>query len=48
VFVGRLNYKTTEAKLKECFEAYGRIKRMRIVTNKEGKSRGYAFIEYED
>jgi len=34
--------------LKREFEIYGPIKKIRIVTDiKTGKSRGYAFIEYE-
>lgn len=41
LFVGRLNYDTTEAKLKKEFECYGPIKKIRIIPN-----RGYAFIEF--
>lgn len=46
LFIGKLSYDTTEKKLKREFEVYGQIKRIKIITNKEGKSRGYAFIEY--
>ncbi|XP_042018511.1 U1 small nuclear ribonucleoprotein 70 kDa-like [Salvia splendens] len=47
LFVARLNYETTESRVKREFEAYGPIKRVRLVTDKESnKPRGYAFIEY--
>ena len=47
LFVGRLSYETTEKKLKKEFEVYGPIKRLKVITDFNGKSRGYAFIEYE-
>ncbi|KAI3895613.1 hypothetical protein MKW98_025404 [Papaver atlanticum] len=47
LFVARLNYETTEHRIKREFEAYGPIKRVRTITDKEtNKPRGYAFIEY--
>ncbi|KAF5798658.1 putative U1 small nuclear ribonucleoprotein of 70kDa [Helianthus annuus] len=47
LFVARLNYETTESRVKREFEAYGPIKRVRLIADKEtNKPRGYAFIEY--
>ncbi|KAJ8764305.1 hypothetical protein K2173_006045 [Erythroxylum novogranatense] len=47
LFVARLNYETTESRIKREFESYGPIKRVRLVTDKEtSKPRGYAFVEY--
>ncbi|CAA6653575.1 unnamed protein product [Spirodela intermedia] len=47
LFVARLNYETTEHRLKREFESYGPIKRVRLITDREtNKPRGYAFIEY--
>ncbi|KAG9158816.1 hypothetical protein Leryth_013713 [Lithospermum erythrorhizon] len=47
LFVARLNYETTESRIKREFEAYGPIKRVRLVAdNMTNKPRGYAFIEY--
>ncbi|XP_010263700.1 PREDICTED: U1 small nuclear ribonucleoprotein 70 kDa-like [Nelumbo nucifera] len=47
LFVAKLNYETTEHRIKREFEAYGPIKRVRMVTDKvTNKPRGYAFIEY--
>jgi len=47
LFVGRLSYDTSEHKLKREFELYGPIKKVRVIADKEGKSRGYGFVEYE-
>ncbi|KAK9108838.1 hypothetical protein Sjap_016898 [Stephania japonica] len=47
LFVARLNYETTEHRIKREFEGYGPIKKVRIVTDKvTNKPRGYAFVEY--
>uniref|UniRef100_A0A0E0M9I9 RRM domain-containing protein n=1 Tax=Oryza punctata TaxID=4537 RepID=A0A0E0M9I9_ORYPU len=47
LFVARLDYETSEHKIKREFEAYGPIKRVRLVTDKiTKKPRGYAFVEY--
>ncbi|PAV88560.1 hypothetical protein WR25_21849 [Diploscapter pachys] len=48
LFVSRINYETSESKLKREFEQYGRIKRLNMVYDNNGKPRGYAFIEYSD
>ncbi|KPI99636.1 PREDICTED: U1 small nuclear ribonucleoprotein 70 kDa [Papilio xuthus] len=48
LFVARINYDTSESKLRREFEGYGPIKKISMVYSKEnGKPRGYAFIEYE-
>ncbi|KAL7439811.1 hypothetical protein ACHAXM_006861 [Skeletonema potamos] len=48
LFVGRLAYEVTERKLLREMEAFGPVKDLKLVTNKStGKSRGYAFVEYE-
>ncbi|KAM1047893.1 hypothetical protein EV1_026889 [Malus domestica] len=47
LFVARLNYETTESRIKREFDVYGPIKRVRLVADKEtNKPRGYGFIEY--
>lgn len=46
LFVGRLAYEVTERKLLREMEAFGPVKDITI-TKHEGKSRGYAFVEYE-
>lgn len=47
LFVARLSYETTEKKLKKEFERYGPIRKVKIITDLDGKSKGYAFIEYD-
>ncbi|UJR30800.1 hypothetical protein I4U23_018318 [Adineta vaga] len=48
LFIARLNYDTSEMKLKREFEIYGKIKSINLVHDVQtGKPRGYAFIEYE-
>lgn len=48
LFVARLNYDTTEAKIRREFETYGPIKRICMIQDRvQGKPRGYAFIEYK-
>ncbi|CAF0996570.1 unnamed protein product [Rotaria magnacalcarata] len=48
LFIARLNYDTSETKLKREFEVYGKIKSINLVHDTQtGKPRGYAFIEYE-
>ncbi|XP_047333832.1 U1 small nuclear ribonucleoprotein 70 kDa [Impatiens glandulifera] len=47
LFVAKLNYDTTDRSIKREFEAYGPIKRIRLVADKvTNKPRGYAFVEY--
>jgi U1 small nuclear ribonucleoprotein len=48
LFVARLSYDTTNHKLRREFEEYGPVKSLRIVQDKSGESRGYAFVEFED
>ena len=48
LFVSRINFDTSESKLRREFDSYGPIKSIRMVHDqKTGKPRGYAFIEYE-
>jgi len=48
LFVARINYDTSESKLRREFEVYGPIKKINLVTDRYTKKpRGYAYIEYE-
>lgn len=48
IFVGGLSYSVTERQLKREFERFGEVKKISIVKEKgTGKSRGYAFIEFD-
>lgn len=46
LFIGNLSYLTPESRLRELCEKYGPIENLIIVKDLEGKSRGYAFVEY--
>lgn len=46
LFVGNLNFQTTEADLRSLFEPYGQINRVHIATDRDtGRSRGFAFVD---
>jgi len=46
IFVGNLNFKTSEDALRKLFESYGPVDRVTILTDREtGRSRGFAFVE---
>jgi RNA recognition motif-containing protein len=49
VYVGNLNYDTTEATLQALFEAHGKVTAVNVVTDRaRGRSRGFAFVEMEN
>ena len=46
VFVGNLNFQTTEADLTTLFQPFGQVGRIHIITDREtGRARGFAFVE---
>jgi len=46
IYVGNLNYDTTEDELKQAFEQYGQVESVKIITDKySGRSKGFGFIE---
>nr|XP_039250856.1 U1 small nuclear ribonucleoprotein 70 kDa-like [Styela clava] len=47
LFVSRVNYDTSESKLRREFDMYGPIRKISMVKDSNGKPRGYAFIEFE-
>jgi len=48
LFVSRVNFSTTESRLRHEFEIYGPVKRVRMIHDiNTGEFRGYAFIEFE-
>lgn len=48
LFVGNLVYSATEAQLREIFSEAGPVASVKIVTDKDGQPRGFAFISYHD
>ena len=46
VYVGNLNFDTTEDRLRELFQGYGEVTRVNIITDRDtGRPRGFAFVE---
>ena len=46
VFVGNLDFHTTEVELRAAFAAYGTVQTVTIVMDRDtGQSRGFAFVE---
>ena len=49
IFVGNLDYETSEAELRQLFAAYGPVNRVSIVTERySGQPRGIAFVGMAD
>merc|ERR550532_3902104 len=47
LFVARLSYDVEEDDLRDEFERYGEVRDVKLIRDRNGKSRGYAFIEFE-
>ena len=46
LFVGNMNFQTTESDLRALFEPFGQITRVHIAMDREtGRARGFAFVE---
>ena len=49
LYVGNLPWSATEDELRERFSEYGALTSVRIITDREtGKSKGFAFVEFDD
>ena len=49
IFVGNLDFSTTEGSVRALFEPYGKVDRVNVVTDRDtGRSRGFAFVEMTD
>jgi cold-inducible RNA-binding protein len=49
IFVGNLNFQTTQDELFAAFSQYGAVERVNIVTDRDtGQPRGFAFVEMTD
>jgi cold-inducible RNA-binding protein len=46
IFVGNLDFSTSEADLRQAFETFGQVDRVSIMTDRDtGRSRGFGFVE---
>src|SRR5712691_2320465 len=49
LFVGNMNFQTTEGDLRGLFEPFGEIVRVQVMTDRDtGRSRGFGFVEMAD
>ena len=49
IFVGNLDFASTESSIRALFEPYGNVERVNLVTDRDtGRSRGFAFVEMSD
>ena len=49
LFVGGLNWKTTDDGLRSAFERFGEITEAKVITDREtGRSRGFGFVSFVD
>jgi cold-inducible RNA-binding protein len=46
IFVGNLDFNTSEDELRQMFQTYGQVDRVSIMTDRDtGRSRGFGFVE---
>lgn len=46
LFVGNMNFQTTEGELRELFAPFGQVTRIHVAKDREtGRARGFAFVE---
>jgi cold-inducible RNA-binding protein len=46
IFVGNLDFNTSEEELRQLFEVHGQVDRVSIMTDRDtGRSRGFGFVE---
>jgi len=49
IYLGNLDFRTTEQDLSELFEEFGAVESVKIITDKySGKSKGFGFVTMED
>jgi RNA recognition motif-containing protein len=49
IYVGNLNFRTTEQQIADLFAQYGEVTSVKIVKDQEtGRSKGFAFVEMAD
>ena len=49
IYVGNLNYDTTEDALRETFAEFGEVEEVAIITDREtGRARGFGFVTMAD
>lgn len=47
IFVGGISFSTNANDIKQLFSMFGKVKRVKIVRNKKGNSKGYSLVKFE-
>lgn len=48
LYVGNLNYDTTDRDLEQLFQAYGKVRSVQLIIDRAtGRSKGFGFVEME-
>lgn len=48
LYVGNLAHETTEAQLRTAFAAFGEVSSIKIVSDRRGRTKGFAYIDMSD
>ncbi|MDO8612451.1 MAG: RNA-binding protein [Dehalococcoidia bacterium] len=48
IYVGNLAHETTEADLRAAFSRFGEITSIKMVTDRRGRAKGFAYVEMSD
>lgn len=48
LYVGNIPWETSEDGLRDIFGTYGELESVRIIRDSEGRSKGFAFVEYKE
>ncbi len=49
IYVGNINYRTTDEELKQLFSDFGEVNSVQVITDRiSGRSKGFAFVEMDD
>ena len=49
IYIGNINYNSTEEAIRTLFEEYGNVDSVKLITDREtGRAKGFGFVEMED
>lgn len=48
IYVGNINYQLEEPEIRKLFEVFGEVYSVTLIRDKDGKSKGYAFVQMQD
>ena len=48
LYVGNLAHETTEAQLRDAFAAFGEVSSVKIMSDRRGRQKGFAYVQMAD